>query len=290
MPFSPGALFLTRAAAAILAAGMIGQGARARPPRRIVSMNVCADQLVLVLADRAQIAAVTRNATDPEMSAEVARAQGIRAISRSAEEVLEIDPDLIVGAPMRRDGVMAVIADHHYPMVDLPPADTYGQIVAQIRRVAEAVGHADRGEALVRRMDQALAAIPRDPRGGVAAYYQRRGFLTGAGTLVDELMGRVGLTNLAVRLRKPILSQMSLEELLAARPDYLIVDAEREGVRAQGTEMLHHPLLRSIPRLQIPEAWTVCGGPAYVRAAQTLSAQLAARRATSATRTRPAPR
>jgi iron complex transport system substrate-binding protein len=40
--------------------------------------------------------------------------------------------------------------------------------------------------------------------------------------------------------------------------------------------MLHHPALRDIPRLRLPQAWTVCGGPAYVQAAQSLVAQIEA--------------
>jgi iron complex transport system substrate-binding protein len=92
----------------------------------------------------------------------------------------------------------------------------YDAIVAQIRTIATAVGHPDRGEALIRRMDRELAAIPKAPHGAVAAYYQRRGFLSGSGTLIDDLMTRVGLVNLAGKLGKPVLSQMSLEELIAA--------------------------------------------------------------------------
>src|SRR3546814_7736246 len=42
-------------------------------PQRIVSINLCADQLVLALADRGQIAGLTKNATDPEMSGEAAK-------------------------------------------------------------------------------------------------------------------------------------------------------------------------------------------------------------------------
>jgi iron complex transport system substrate-binding protein len=40
--------------------------------------------------------------------------------------------------------------------------------------------------------------------------------------------------------------------------------------------MLQHPALRHIPRIVLPQAWTVCGGPAYVDAARSLNAQLAA--------------
>ena len=43
-------------------------------------------------------------------------------------------------------------------------------------------------------------------------------------------------------------------------------------------DALHHPALATIARLRLPQAWTVCGGPAYVRAAKSLSAQLHARR------------
>jgi iron complex transport system substrate-binding protein len=74
-----------------------------------------------------------------------------------------------------------------------------------------------------------------------------------------------------------VLSQMSLEEMVAARPDYLIVESDSERIVDQGTEMLHHPALDSIPRISIPQAWTVCGGPAYVQAARAISAAVTTR-------------
>jgi iron complex transport system substrate-binding protein len=111
-------------------------------------------------------------------------------------------------------------------------------------------------------------------RGRTAAYYQRRGYLTGAGTLVDELLRHVGLRNLAASLGKPALSRIGLEELTRAQPDYLVVETETDRISDQGTEMLHHPVLASIPRIRLPQSWTVCGGPAYVRAARSIAAQL----------------
>ena len=109
----------------------------------------------------------------------------------------------------------------------------------------------------------------------MAAYYQRRGFMTGTGTLIDDLMQRMGLVNLAAKLGRPPLSQLSLEEMVAARPDYLIVESATDTVADQGTEMLHHPALAGIPRISIPQAWTVCGSPAYVDAARGMAQQLA---------------
>ena len=156
----------------------------------------------------------------------------------------------------------------------MPPAESYPAIVDQIRIVAAAVGHKERGEQLIARMNADLVRIVPPGNGRVAAYYQRRGYLTGTGTLIDDLMHRVGLRNLAATLGKPVLSRVSIEEMVVARPDYLIVESATDRVADQGTEMLHHPALANIARLRVPEAWTVCGGPAYVLAAQSLAAQL----------------
>ena len=268
-------------ATAALCAGML-RAADAAPqtgayPRRIVSLNLCADQLVLALADRDQIAGLTHYANDPQMSAAAGQTRGLRILrGSSAEEVLGIAPDLVIGMPARRSAATGVLKAQSYRAVDLKPADSFAQIVTSVRSVAAAVGHPARGEALIARMERDLAALPRGNGTKVAAYYQRRGYMTGSGTLIDDLMTRIGMVNLATRLGKPALSHMSLEEMVAARPDFLVVESATDRAIDQGTEMLHHPALHGIPRISMPQAWTVCGGPAYVQAARTLSAAVGA--------------
>ncbi len=253
-------------------------GAGATPPRRIVSLNLCADQYLVALADPGQIAALTTLARDPEMSPVAAQAARLPVSRGAAEDVLALDPDLVVGVPPRRLEATARLAGRRLPMLDLPPAENYRDIVAQIRMVARAVGHGARGEALIARMNEALAALPPAAQHPVAADYQRRGFLTGSGTLIDDLMRRVGLRNLAKLLHRPALSSLSIEQLVAAQPDYLLVASGRDRIADRGTELLGHPALASIRRLRLPQAWTVCGGPTYVLAARSLARQLRARR------------
>ena len=252
----------------------------ARAPQRIVSLNLCADQFLIALADKRQIAGLTHNAADPSTSAAAAqaKAKGYPILGQSAEEVLAIQPDLLVGMPARRSGIMAALKDRGYPSLDVKRAESFADIARETRKVARAVGHPERGEALVARMERELAIVPKPGRGRVAAYYQRRGYMTGTGTLIDDLMQRVGLVNLAGKLGKPPLSTLSLEEMVAAKPDFIIVESQSDRVTDQGTEMLHHPALRAIPRIHLPQAWTVCGGPAYVGAAQSLARQVAAAR------------
>lgn len=264
---------------ALGALALLGAAPAPQAPRRIVSLNLCSDQYVMALADPGQIAALSHNARDPDLSAGAAQAMHLPILRDAREEVLAIRPDLLIGYPDGAGGIVNAPRAMRTRMLGLESAENHAAIVAQIRQVAAAVGHPERGEALIARINRDLAALRPLPRAGVAAYYQRRGYMTGTGTLVDELMGRVGLTNLASRLGKPGLAQIPLEQMIAARPDWLIIESATQKVVDQGTEMLHHPVLDAIPRLSLPQAWTVCGGPSYVTAARSLIAQMRAHRA-----------
>ncbi|HEX7874274.1 MAG TPA: ABC transporter substrate-binding protein [Sphingobium sp.] len=268
-------------AALCVAAGLCSAAPQVQRPRRVVSINMCTDQLVVLLADRDQIVGLGPNAPKAELSAVASRVKGLPVLGGSAEEILAARPDLIIGSPATGDPRLRVLRPGSYRTLDVPFAESQTQIRASIQSVAAALGHPERGAAMLARMDRQLAALPRVGRGKVAAYYQRRGYLTGTGTLVDELMTRVGLVNLATRLGKPALSRLSLEEMVAARPDYLIVESATARVTDQGTEMLHHPALRGMKRLSIPQAWTVCGGPYYADAARELARQIGTDRITA---------
>ena len=245
-------------------------------PARIVSLNLCADQYLVTIADKGQVAALTRFARDPVMSAVSRQAASLPYTGGTVEEVLKLKPDLVIASSQRRAGVAAHVAAQNIPIQPVRTANSYDDIKAQIQNVAVAVGYPERGAALVGQMEAGLADIRPAGRGRVAAYYQRRGFMTGTGTLVDEMMRRAGLENLAERLGKPVLSQISLEEIVAARPDFLIVEADAQRAMDQGTEMLQHPALAHIPRLVLPQSLTVCGGPTYVEAIRQLVQQIEA--------------
>ncbi len=251
----------------------------ATAPRRVVSLNMCADQLVIALADRSQIAALTEWARDPDLSFYADRARTLPFTHRSAEEVLELRPDLVIDAPFRTRAVLKPLKARGVKMIDLPHNDGVDGIEESIRLVAGALGHPDRGEALIASIRAQLAGIGAQPgRGRTAAYYQRQGYLTGTGTLVDDMMARVGLVNLARKLGRGELSQLPLEQLVLARPDFVVTeDGTRAGEDRSGA-MVRHPLLEEALRpghhLYIPQALTVCGGPGYPRAVAMLADQI----------------
>ena len=258
----------------LLAAALLCAAPATAGPKRIVSLSLCADQYLLALADPSQIVALNRFSHDPAMSWGVAKARRFPAIRGSAEEMLTLKPDLVFTSGFGTPAALAVLRSHKVTIIDLPRDDDLASIESTTRMVAAAIGHPARGEALIASMRSRLAKPGNPPgRGRTAAYYQRRGYLTGQGTLIDEIMHRAGLVNLATRLNRPMLSYLSIEEMAMARPDFLIVD-NGGRVTDKGTEMLEHPLLsRSIPkarRIDIPEALTTCGGPSYPDAIERL--------------------
>lgn len=267
-----------QAATALLALALSAAPAWAAPPRRIVSMNVCVDQYLILLADPEQIGALSRFSRDPTMSFYASRASRYPVSRSSVEEVLALKPDMVFASPYRSKAAFKPLERRGVPILEIGAADTFDQMLAQARQIAAAVGHPERGEALVAQMRARLAAVEAQPKvRGVAAYYQRRGFVTGEGTLVDDIMRRAGFENLATRMKLGPIAQLPLEAMLRARPDYLILESDPQP--DNGTAMLSHPALdRIVPpgrRLYIPAAMTVCGGPFFPDAIALLQDQAA---------------
>jgi len=250
-------------------------------PAHVVSLNLCADQLLLALADRRQIAGVTVYAADPGMSAAAAVARGVPTTRGSAEEMLTLAPDLILAAPYQVAAKRALLPGTR--IVAVPEANDAAAIAANIATVAAAVGHPERAAPLIASLRATLPPVG-PAAGPVVAQYQRGGYLSGTGTLVDDLIHRAGMRNLASVLHRPPLSRLSLEAIIAARPDYLLIERRTVSTASgdRGVALLDHPALAAAfpaaRRLYLDGALTLCGGPSYPRAVAALKAQLATRR------------
>ncbi|ART92836.1 iron complex transport system substrate-binding protein [Zymomonas mobilis] len=250
-----------------------------KPPRRIVSLNLCADELLVALADRPQIAALTRYARNPDMSLVSKEAQSLPFTYGGAEELLRLHPDLVITSSYSHAEILPLLKERQVKIIDLPLANSLADIIAQIRIVALAVGHPERGEAVIQKMEKELRTLPPPMgHGRTAAYYQRQGYLSGTGSLIDDMMNKIGLKNLANNLNKSALSRLSLEEIVTYHPDFLIMGQKSYSTQDIGSQMLQHPLLKqAIPashRLFIPAPLTLCGSPHYPEAIKILNKEL----------------
>lgn len=265
-------------AAAFGLMALLGPAAQAQPAR-ILSLNTCADQYLIRLADPDQIAALTRFATDPDLSFYAKEAKRYPRTGGSGEEILVLQPDLILVSPFQAPDIRTLIAEHGFATVAVPTAYSFDDIVANTRTIAEAIGHPERGEALIADMRRQLAALQHSAGPErTALHYQRRGYLTGERSLMSEIMAAAGLDNIAGRAAAGMIGRISLETLLTVQPDLIVTSLPPGRIEDLGTELLEHPALTRFygptRRIYLPRTFTICGGPSYPDAVGHLQDQI----------------
>ena len=256
---------------------LVAAGGAAAAQNRIVSINLCADELLIALADPAQIVALSPFSVDRNLSFFADQAAAYRHDVATAEQVVETNPDLVLAGRFTKRATRAMLTRLGYQLVLLDPARSVAHSIDQIRQIAGIVGHADRGEelvaAIVAARDEAAARI-QVTQATTAVIYQRRGYVTGGQTLSEELLEIAGFRNAGAELAGPIGGFVALERLVATPPDHLVVS--RPGARAedQGSALLAHPALSALfpphRRIVLPERLTVCGGPSLPAAIRWL--------------------
>jgi iron complex transport system substrate-binding protein len=150
----------------------------AAAPRRIVSFNVCADQLVLALADPQQIAALSPYATDPTVSVAADKAKAFRRVPLQAESVIPLDPDLVLVAPSFRVVTQPILKALGFNVAEVDLINDLAAGRAQILKVAALLGHPERGEALAAELDAARARLAAAPHPQVSALLVANGGYT----------------------------------------------------------------------------------------------------------------
>jgi iron complex transport system substrate-binding protein len=251
----------------------------AEAPRRIVSLNVCTDELVLALADPGQIAALSVYAADPGLSFLAAKAAAFPHDAKSAEQVVAEKPDLVLAGTFTKRATRDILTNLGYSLTLVPPANTVDQSIQQIRQVAALVGHPDRGEALVAQIEGARARATAVVAGAkiTAANYQRRGYVGGGKTLTADVLKIVGLIDAGGPLAGSFGGFVSLEKIVANPPDVIVVAAASPPAEDQGSALLSHPALNELyppdKRIVLPTRLITCGGPSLPAAFDQLAAQ-----------------
>jgi iron complex transport system substrate-binding protein len=247
-------------------------------PRRIVSLNLCTDELVLRLADRANIASITWLSKDRISANVVDLAADLPVNHGLAEEIIPLDPDLVVAGTFTARTAVAMLKATRFPVTEFGVAHSLADVRSGIRKMAALVGEPARGEALVASFDGRLAEIgtPAPGRRPTALVFNANGFTVGAGTLVDDIMSRAGLDNVAAHMKLGNYSQLPLEIAVRSDVDVLIISARRDGPPSLATALLDHPVLSKLgPKTHIvvlPTNLWSCGGPEVAEAIARLRA------------------
>ena len=264
---------------AMMALALPDSAASAASLPRLVSMNVCTDQLMLTLADPEQILGLSRFARDGWQSkaGDISR---YPVLSGGAEDVLLIRPDIVVTSAFDKRSTRELLKANGLRLVELTVPRTLEEARQQIREVGDIIGHPDRAEAEISRLDAALARARRavSERHYRVLPLSRRGWVAGSDSFVGSLLGETGLRSAAGDLGFAFGGFASLEAIVNLRPDFIVVSQAGDTARDDGQAFLLHPALeRFYPpekRIVIPERMTECGGVLLADALDALTAEV----------------
>ena len=250
-----------RGFASLLAISLaLGAATAQAAPRRVASLNLCTDELVLMLAGPRQIVSVTH----------LAQSEAETPLWRQARRYARNDGSLLSVAPLRPDLVVTMgggvrdrlrIAQRlGIATLDLPFAQSVADVEESVRRVAAALGRPEAGAILLRRI--ALLKASRPPRAADAIWIGGGGRTVSAEGLEAQWMALAGLRQRGVQG-----DRVSLETLLVRPPAVLLRSDYRQGQYSNGQRWLFHPAARRATRSRnIPtdgRRWT-CMGPLLV--------------------------
>lgn len=258
---------------AALCSLVLASTAHARPVR-VVSINPCLDAILMEVADPAQIAGISHYSQDPSAtSIPLAQAMRFRATSGTAEEVMALSPDLVIAGGHVSPSTVNALERLHIPLMQLRVPETIAESFAQIREVAAAIGHPERGAASVARIEaKVMAARPTDHRKIPALIWQNGGLVPGKGTLAGQLLELTGFENLSAAYGLTKWDVLPLEYLVARPPAILLSAGSTDNQRDR---MLAHPAIarlgRRIAIRPYPFQLLQCAGPTIAVAVARLS-------------------
>ena len=241
----------------------------------IVSLNPCTDAILAEVADPSQILAISHYSHDPASSSmDLATARRFAATGGTVEEVLALRPDVVVSGNFMSPATVGAMSRLGLRLEQLPIAPTIAASEAQVRTLARLAGHPERGEALVARIEAALATAAPPPGSAAipAVVWQSGGIVPGGDTLIAELLRRTGFTSFSAMRGMKQADVLPLEAMLADPPDVILTAGEP---RANEDRLLAHPALAALKdtrRERFDPSLLWCGGPTIIRAAQRLAA------------------
>jgi iron complex transport system substrate-binding protein len=261
--------------AAVILLLLTGQG-MAAPPHRIMSLKICTDELLMDLVPPSRIASVTFLSREKAALKLWPEAAGIAVNHNIAEEVLATRPDLVLTDTLTTPEMRRVLAQSGAKVVEVPPAENFNQIRANVRLVGDAVGERAHAEGLIAKMESTLrelaAARPGHPVRVMG--WGGGGFVPGRESLFNAVLTAAGGIDIAGRD-----GYFDVESLIAARPDVLLYGDDYIDTPSLRMDQNAHPVLLKLyrnRRIVYPAALFNCGVPESAEAAKELRTKLQA--------------
>jgi iron complex transport system substrate-binding protein len=213
-------------------------------PRRIASLTLMTDEILVDLVGQDRLVAVTVMADDAAISNVAGRVgPGIARLALNVEQLLALAPDLVFVASWSDADSVRQLTDAGVPVYLVASPESIEAVEGTIREIARVVGAPGRGADLVRGMEETLARVrsrvePLPPARRLRVLdYDPSGTSFGRGSSWDDIVRRAGCHNAVRELAADPWGnvRLSQETLIALDPDAIVLPGWRwddpEGAR-----------------------------------------------------------
>ncbi len=241
----------------------------------VVSLDYCADQYVLVMADRTQIKAVSKQATTV-YSYYQSRAVGIPQIYSSIAEVIDVKPDIAVQSYNRAAHMPNITKRVGIDLVRTQYGTAPETALKNIQHIGNILNQsivANRFIADYRERLKRLRALPTINMR--VAYLTPGGFTSGQGTFVNDLIKLAGYISYADTKGYQGWLELPVEDLIMDPPDMFITSFFKANIQSHSHwSLARHDRLISmldhIPTINLPSGYMACDGLFSLHAAERI--------------------
>ena len=250
-----------------------------RPLPRVMSTNLCADVLVLSLADPSQIVSVSRKSQDARRTSLHALAQHFASNDGGAEEVIAQRPDIVLVSRRWQARHQASLFERHgIEVLTVPFPNTWEGIFSSTRHIAAQLGRAEAGDALVADVQARIARLQTNPHHARALYLRPNGGSAGAGTYVDVVFQAAGVRNHAAEAGRSGWGRVALESLITDPPEVIVLSNMINDSAYARSSFSRHALMQTLlaerPLIRMAGNDWGCSNWQLIEAAEEIAAQL----------------
>lgn len=267
-----------------LALAVLTAGAWSAPtgaPQKVVSMNLCTDQLAMMLSGPGQLHSVSYIASDPRASAMAQEATAFVTNHGLAEEIYLMRPDLVIAGAFSTSATVAMLRRLDIPVIVFEPAYSLTDVRSRILKMGKALHQEEAADALVQDYDLRLEKLRSDVSNTQSApleavLYYANGYTSGDQSLAGQILTTAGFANAAAEHGYTSGTKMPLEVLAMTNPDAVITSQPYPG-HSRSEDVLTHPVVQTLKETRAGSSITdhdwICGTPYVLRAIEELAAE-----------------
>ncbi len=237
------------AALLFLAAYAPESPAEPRCPKRVVSLALASDEILIdLLADRKRIAALTYLASDPYISNIAEKVPDIPQTRANLEQLLSMSPDLVIVASYTNQNIRAHLASAGIKTVVLHKTVSFESIKKNIMKVGKAVCEEKAAQELVNEMerkleDSKLKILRTEPPR--ILYYGAPGFTVGTENTINDIIEHSGAINIPASIGLRGHSNISTEYIASVDPDIILTSTYNPSHPDFVGALIENPVFRS---------------------------------------------